>query len=67
MQLEALIFDCDGTLAETEEAHRAAFNALFREHDLDWHWSIETYTKLLKITGGKERIRHFLQIGRAHV
>ncbi len=61
MQLEALIFDCDGTLAETEEAHRAAFNALFREHDLDWHWSIETYTELLKITGGKERIRHFVR------
>ncbi|MCP4933481.1 MAG: HAD-IA family hydrolase [bacterium] len=61
MQLEALIFDCDGTLAETEEAHRAAFNTLFREHNLDWHWSIETYTQLLEITGGKERIRHFLR------
>ena len=61
MQLEALIFDCDGTLAETEEAHRAAFNAVFREEGLDWHWSIETYTELLKVTGGKERIRHFLR------
>ncbi len=61
MQLEALIFDCDGTLAETEEAHRNAFNALLKEHDLDWHWSIDTYTELLKVTGGKERIRHFLR------
>jgi len=61
MALEALIFDCDGTLAETEEAHRAAFNALFQELDLDWHWSIETYGELLQITGGKERIRHFVR------
>ena len=61
MELEALIFDCDGTLAETEEAHRAAFNKVFMEHDLDWHWSVETYGELLKITGGKERIRHFLR------
>ena len=61
MELEALIFDCDGTLAETEEAHRAAFNALFRELDLDWFWSVETYGELLRITGGKERIRHYLR------
>jgi HAD superfamily hydrolase (TIGR01509 family) len=60
MALEALIFDCDGTLAETEEAHREAFNKVFAENDLDWHWSVQTYGELLKITGGKERIRHFL-------
>ena len=61
MDLEALIFDCDGTLAETEEAHRAAFNKVFMEHDLDWRWSVQTYTELLKITGGKERIRYFVR------
>ncbi len=61
MELEALIFDCDGTLAETEEAHRAAFNKMFAEKGLDWHWSIQTYGELLKITGGKERMRHFVR------
>ena len=61
MELEALIFDCDGTLAETEEAHRAAFNKMFAERGLDWHWSIKTYGELLKITGGKERMRHFVR------
>ncbi len=61
MALEALIFDCDGTLAETEEAHREAFNRVFAENDLDWHWSIETYGRLLEVTGGKERLRHFVR------
>ncbi len=61
MELEALIFDCDGTLAETEEAHRAAFNKMFAENGLDWHWSIKTYSELLKVTGGKERMRHYVR------
>lgn len=55
--LEALIFDVDGTLAETEEAHREAFNRVFAAHGLDWHWSMEDYRWLLKTTGGKERMR----------
>ncbi|WP_434784418.1 HAD-IA family hydrolase [Sinisalibacter aestuarii] len=55
--LQALIFDVDGTLAETEEAHRAAFNRTFEAHDLGWHWSMEDYRWLLKTTGGKERMR----------
>ena len=41
MALEALIFDVDGTLAETEEAHRAAFNRTFAAHGLGWHWTME--------------------------
>ena len=45
--LKALIFDVDGTLADTEMAHLAAFNHAFRECALDWHWSVETYTELL--------------------
>ncbi|RME17178.1 MAG: HAD family hydrolase [Alphaproteobacteria bacterium] len=57
MTLQALIFDVDGTLAETEEAHRAAFNRTFAAHDLGWHWSMEDYRWLLKTTGGKERMR----------
>lgn len=55
--LKALIFDVDGTLAETEEAHRDAFNRTFDEAGLDWHWTVEDYTRLLKTTGGKERMR----------
>ena len=59
--LKALIFDVDGTLAETEEAHRAAFNATFKAWDLDWHWTREDYGRLLKTTGGKERMKVFQQ------
>ena len=59
MSLRALIFDVDGTLAETEEAHRAAFNATFETWGLDWHWSRGLYRDLLKTTGGKERIAAF--------
>jgi HAD superfamily hydrolase (TIGR01509 family) len=57
MSLDALIFDVDGTLAETEEAHRAAFNRTFEAHGLGWHWSMDDYRWLLKTTGGKERMR----------
>ena len=56
MSLEALIFDVDGTLAETEELHRRAFNAAFAEAGLDWVWSVGDYERLLRTTGGKERI-----------
>jgi len=59
MNLRALIFDVDGTLAETEEAHRAAFNETFSSWGLGWHWNRPDYTRLLKTTGGKERIRAF--------
>jgi HAD superfamily hydrolase (TIGR01509 family) len=60
MGLEALIFDVDGTLAETEEVHRQAFNAAFAEAGHDWHWDRPRYADLLKVTGGKERIARFL-------
>jgi HAD superfamily hydrolase (TIGR01509 family) len=60
-QLKALIFDVDGTLADTErDGHRVAFNQAFAEAGLDWHWDVETYGQLLKVTGGKERIRYFI-------
>ncbi len=62
--MKALIFDVDGTLAETEELHRRAFNETFTEAGLDWHWSREDYRRLLKTTGGKERIaRHIAETG----
>jgi HAD superfamily hydrolase (TIGR01509 family) len=57
---EALIFDVDGTLAETEEAHRQAFNAAFAEFGLGWVWDEALYRDLLRVTGGKERIRHYV-------
>ncbi len=57
--LRALIFDVDGTLADTESAHRAAFNHAFAEAGLDWHWDEPLYTRLLEISGGKERITHY--------
>ncbi|MCF6315555.1 MAG: HAD-IA family hydrolase [Marinosulfonomonas sp.] len=57
MTLQALIFDVDGTLAETEEAHRAAFNSTFAKWDMGWNWSVDDYRTLLKTTGGKERMR----------
>ncbi|WP_417725296.1 HAD-IA family hydrolase [Salipiger sp.] len=60
MTLRALVFDVDGTLAETEEAHRQAFNEAFAADWLNWHWDRDAYRRLLKTTGGKERIRAWL-------
>jgi len=61
--LKALIFDVDGTLADTErDGHRVAFNQAFEEAGLDWRWSVDEYGKLLEVTGGKERIKHFLSL-----
>ena len=57
--LQALIFDVDGTLADTESAHLAAFNRAFAEEGRDWCWSEAEYTHLLEISGGKERILHY--------
>ncbi|MEJ1296392.1 MAG: HAD family hydrolase [Candidatus Sedimenticola sp. (ex Thyasira tokunagai)] len=62
-ELEALLFDVDGTLADTErDGHRVAFNSAFDEVGLDWHWDEALYGKLLSVTGGKERIRHYLDV-----
>ena len=57
----ALIFDVDGTLAETEEVHRRAFNDAFAAAGLDWSWDQKLYRKLLEVTGGKERISHYAE------
>lgn len=56
MTLRAIIFDVDGTLAETEELHRRAFNDCFAAQRLGWHWDQDRYRELLRVTGGKERI-----------
>lgn len=60
MTLEALIFDVDGTLADTEEVHRVAFNLAFERHLLGWVWSRVEYRQLLEVTGGKERITSYI-------
>jgi HAD superfamily hydrolase (TIGR01509 family) len=61
-KLHALIFDVDGTLADTErDGHRVAFNLAFAEHGLDWNWDERLYGELLTVTGGKERIRFFAE------
>jgi len=60
--LSALLFDVDGTLADTErDGHRVAFNAAFREAGLDWAWDPATYGELLDVAGGKERLLHYFR------
>lgn len=66
MSIKAIIFDVDGTLADTEEGHRKSFNKAFAENDLDWNWDVELYDKLLKVTGGKERIKYFVDAFAPH-
>jgi HAD superfamily hydrolase (TIGR01509 family) len=62
MSLQALIFDVDGTLADTErDGHRPAFNAAFEEAALGWHWDVNLYGELLAVTGGKERMRFYAE------
>jgi HAD superfamily hydrolase (TIGR01509 family) len=60
MSIKALIFDVDGTIADTEETHRQAFNAAFLEHALPWDWSRQEYAELLRTSGGKERIEVYI-------
>ena len=59
--LKAIIFDVDGTLANTEEIHRQAFNAAFIEFGLEYSWSELEYIQLLSISGGRERIYAYLK------
>lgn len=62
MSMQALIFDVDGTLADTErDGHRPAFNAAFDEAALGWHWDVDLYGELLAVTGGKERMRFYAE------
>ncbi len=60
--ITTLIFDVDGTLADTErDGHRVAFNQAFEQFNLTWHWSEETYGELLAVTGGKERMYYYIE------
>lgn len=60
MSITTLIFDVDGTLADTEELHRQAFNAAFADAGLRWDWSRPVYRELLRVAGGKERMAHYV-------
>ena len=60
-ELKAIIFDMDGTLADTEELHRRAFNLAFKECACPLNWSRREYKQLLSISGGRERIHHCLR------
>ncbi len=59
--LQALIFDIDGTVADTEKYHLLAFNSAFEELQLGFSWSIDEYRILLEICGGKERVCHYIK------
>ncbi|MBL7003383.1 MAG: HAD family hydrolase [Gammaproteobacteria bacterium] len=60
--ITTLIFDVDGTLADTErDGHRVAFNLAFEQNGLDWHWTESIYDDLLSVTGGKERMHFFVK------
>jgi len=57
--LRALIWDVDGTIAETEaDGHRVAFNQAFEAFGLPWRWDVAHYGRLLRVTGGRERLLH---------
>ena len=59
--IKAFIFDVDGTLADTErDGHRVAFNQTFEQAGLDWFWDEDTYGELLAVTGGKERMKYYV-------
>jgi HAD superfamily hydrolase (TIGR01509 family) len=60
LSFEALVFDVDGTIAETEETRRQAFNEAFCAHGLDWSWSPELYGELLQVIGGEQRIEAYI-------
>jgi HAD superfamily hydrolase (TIGR01509 family) len=58
--MQALIFDCDGVLVDTErDGHRVAFNQAFAQAGFDIEWDVALYGELLRVAGGKERMRHY--------
>mmetsp|Transcript_7868 Transcript_7868/g.16724 ORF Transcript_7868/g.16724 Transcript_7868/m.16724 type:complete len:275 (-) Transcript_7868:130-954(-) len=63
--IQAILFDCDGVLADTEpDGHRVAFNLAFQNNDIPESWSVSRYGKLLEIGGGKERMTaHWNEVG----
>ena len=66
-QLKAVIFGAIGTIAETSDIQRQAFNKAFQAAGLDWNWNAETYRDLLKLNGGQTRIRAYRDANLANV
>ena len=61
-EIKALFFDQDGVIIDTEkDGHRVAFNEAFKEFGYDFEWDVEKYYDLLKVSGGKERMRHYFR------
>jgi len=61
-RFKALIFDCDGVLADTErDGHRVAFNKAFAKKGYNIEWDVDLYGALLRVAGGKERMRHYFE------
>jgi HAD superfamily hydrolase (TIGR01509 family) len=59
-ELKAILWDQDGVIIDTEkDGHRVAFNRMFKEFGYDFEWDVDTYGELLKVSGGKERMRHY--------
>jgi HAD superfamily hydrolase (TIGR01509 family) len=60
--LKAIFFDQDGVIIDTErDGHRVSFNETFQEFGFDFAWGVDEYHELLQISGGKERMQHYLQ------
>ena len=60
MKLQALLFDCDGVLAETErDGHRVAYNRAMKELGVPGEWSEEEYAEMVLVSGGKERLKYY--------
>ena len=60
-QIKAIFFDQDGVIIDTErDGHRVSFNETFKEFGFDVDWDVEYYHELLKVGGGKERMKHHL-------
>jgi HAD superfamily hydrolase (TIGR01509 family) len=61
-RFKGLIFDCDGVLADTErDGHRVAFNRAFADKGYGFEWDVALYKELLKVGGGKERMKHYFE------
>jgi HAD superfamily hydrolase (TIGR01509 family) len=62
IKLEALLFDVDGTLVDTEELHRQAYNETFVQFGLGWDWNVKLYAELLTVSGGEARIARYIDL-----
>ena len=60
--MKAIIFGSIGTLVETSDVQRQSFNHAFKEMGLNWYWDKNNYKKLLKKSGGRNRVEYFANI-----